>query len=537
MVAMNGWRESGLKPGRVLILAHRRELIYQAADKVSKVTGKYPEIEMGALRASRHAQSAHSHIVVSSIQTQTSGRKCDLCEGSGVFLEQECSECGGCGARMRMHKFDPFEFALVVIDECHRAISEQYRRLVQWYSRNPDLKILGVTATPDRADGLALGSMFESVAFKYELTQAIDDGWLVPIRQEWITVQGLDFSTVKTTAGDLNEGQLEQILLEEKILHGVVNPTLELAKDRPTLIFAASVAHADRIAEIINRHKQWQAHAINGKTHERIRADTLNEFKRGEFQYLVNCGVFTEGFDEPRISVVALARPTKSRALYTQMVGRGTRPIVPPSEETPEERREAIANGPKPYVTILDFVGNSGRHKLVSTLDILGGDYPEELLRLVKKRALEEMPDGRGKDLKEEIEKIKAEQAAKEREAAEKRAAIKADRVQYSRQNLDPFDIFDLKPSRGRYRGDDPRMTLTDRQLGLLDKNGVDISNLCTSDCKRLIAEICDRRAKGLCTLKQAKFLKRNGLNPNVSMATASQLIDGIIKKHPVKSG
>ena len=539
MVATNGWLASGLKPGRVLILAHRRELIYQAADKINSVTGNYPEIEMGGLRASRHIQAAHSHVVVSSIQTQTSGRTCKNCNGSGTDpnFAGQCDDCRGQGTQMRMHRFDPFEFTLLVIDEAHRATSDGYRRVIQYYGQNPDLRILGVTATPDRSDGIALGSVFESVAFQYELPQAIEDGWLCPIRQEWITVGGLDFTKVRTTAGDLNEGDLEKILLEEEMLHGVVNPTLEIAGSRPTLFFATSVAHADRIAEIINRHKPGQAVAINGKTNEDLRKRDLIRYKNGDFQFLVNCGVFTEGFDEPRIAVIAVARPTKSRALYTQMVGRGTRPIVPPSQETAEERRQAIAEGIKPFVTVLDYVGNSGRHKLVTTLDILGGDYPPELLEKVKAKTQKEQPDGKGFDLKEQVEQVKTEEELLKKEAEERRAKVKADRVEYTRQNLDPFDIFDLKPSRGRYRGDDPRMTLTDRQLGLLDKNGVDISNLCTSDCKRLIAEICDRRAKGLCTLKQAKFLKRNGLDPNVSMKAASELIDGIIKGHTVRSG
>ena len=113
--------EKGLKPGRCLILAHRQELIWQAADKVEAVTGKYPEIEMGEFTAARHGQMADSHVVISSIQTQTSGKKCEVCNGTGIdtFNDRECIDCFGFGAVLRMLRFDPMEFSLIVIDEAH----------------------------------------------------------------------------------------------------------------------------------------------------------------------------------------------------------------------------------------------------------------------------------------------------------------------------------------------------------------------------------------------------------------------------------
>ena len=352
--------EKGLKPGRCLILAHRQELIWQAADKVEAVTGKYPEIEMGEFTAARHGQMADSHVVISSIQTQTSGKKCEVCNGTGIdtFNDRECIDCFGFGAVLRMLRFDPMEFSLIVIDEAHRSTADSYRRILKWYGRNPDLKVLGVTATPDRQDETALGAVFDSVAYSYDLPTAINDGWLVPIHQEWITVQGLDFSQCRTTAGDLNNGDIETILMHEEMLHGIVNPTIELAGDRQTLIFAASVAHSEKIAEIINRHKTNAAVCIHGKTNKQVRRDLLKAYSKREFQFLVNCAVFTEGFDEPSVSVVAIARPTKSRALYSQMVGRGTRPLYPPMQGTAEERKEAIRLSPKSCCTVLDFVGN-----------------------------------------------------------------------------------------------------------------------------------------------------------------------------------
>lgn len=525
----------GLQYGRVLILAHRDELIWQAADKIQSVIGTYPEIEKGEYRATRHGQLSESHVVVSSIQTQIAGKTCEVCDGTGFdsFNARECIDCFGYGKRCRMFRFDPMEFSLVVVDEAHRAVANTYRRILAWYQRNPNLKVLYVSATPDRGDGKALGSICDSVAFEYSLTDAIDDGWLVPIHQEIITVHGMDFSEVRTKAGDLDNVQLDNILQQEEILHGIVNPTMELAGDRQTLIFAASVSHAERIAEIVNRHKSGAAQAISGKTNKDLRRNLLKAYGKREFQYLVNCAVFTEGFDEPGVQVVAIARPTKSRSLYCQCVGRGTRPIVPPSiHHTAEERRSVIESSEKPFCTILDFVGNSGRHKLISTLDILGGDEPEELILAVRDRIRDAEKDGRGIDprkaIEDEKEERRKEAEAKQKAEEERRAKVKA-KVQYSREASNPFDLWDLKTGREApwQRGKPP----SEKQMKILHSNGVNTEGLSLKEASTIIDEIFRRRKEGLCTYKQAKFLKRNGLGTEVSFQTASQIIDGIMRK------
>jgi len=525
----------GLKHGRVLILAHRQELIWQAADKIQTVVGVHPEIEMGEFRASRHGQLTDSHVVVSSIQSQIAGKQCEVCDGTGFdsFNARECIDCFGYGRRCRMFRFDPMEFSLVVVDEAHRAVSDTYRRILAWYQRNPDLKVLMVSATPDRSDGQALGGVCDSVAFEYTLNDAINDGWLVPIHQEIITVHGLDFSEVRTKAGDLDNTQLENILVQEENLHGIVNPTMELAGDRQCLIFAASVQHAERIAEIINRHKGGAAKAISGKTNKEIRRGLLKAYSNREFQYLVNCAVFTEGFDEPKVSVVSVARPTKSRSLYTQIVGRGTRPIVPPSiHHTAEERRSVIESSEKPYCTILDFMGNAGRHKLVSTLDILGGDEPEELILAVKAKIQEAEKSGAGIDprkaIADEKEARRKEAEEKQRKEEARRASVKA-KVEYSRSGVNPFDLWDIAPKREApwQRGKGP----SEKQIEILKNQGVDVVGISLSEASAIIDEIFRRRKEGLCTYKQARFLKRNGLDPNVSFQVAGKIIDGIIRK------
>jgi superfamily II DNA or RNA helicase len=166
------------------------------------------------------------------------------------------------------------------------------------------------------------------------------------------------------------------------MLHGIAAPTIELTGDRKTLIFAASLAQAERLTEIINRHKPNSAKWVHGGTPKEERRSLFPAYTASEFQYLVNIGVTTEGFDEPGIEVVVMARPTKSRNLYAQMVGRGTRtlPGVIDYIEDPEDRKNAIHDSGKPSLEVIDFVGNAGQYKLITSADILGGRYDDEIV-------------------------------------------------------------------------------------------------------------------------------------------------------------
>jgi superfamily II DNA or RNA helicase len=156
--------------------------------------------------------------VVSTIQTQIAGR------------------------RGRMNRFDPFKFDLLVIDEAHHSTAGSYRKVIDYYRQNPNLKVLGVTATPDRADEEALGQVFESVAYDYEILDAINDGWLVPINQQMVTIDGLDFSAIRTTAGDLNGADLAKVMEAEKNLHGIVSATLEIIGERRALVLPSPLS-------------------------------------------------------------------------------------------------------------------------------------------------------------------------------------------------------------------------------------------------------------------------------------------------------
>ena len=353
------------RQARVMVIAHREELVQQAADKIRTVTKQSPDIEMAEYKAGRMYKSP---VVVASVQTL----------------------CAPMGNVDRMQKFDPHEFDLLVIDEAHHATADSYRRVIKHFTQNSRVRVVGFTATPDRTDKAALGMVFQSVAYKYEIMQAMDDGWLCPVETQQVIVKDMDFSHVRSVAGDLNQGELASIMEQEKVLHRVVTPTIEIANGRRTLVFAASVAHAERMSEIFNRHGVTSA-IVHGGTFKDERRRILNAYNEGKIQVLCNCGVATEGFDSPGIEVVAIARPTTSRSLYTQMVGRGTRvlPGVVDGLQTSEERRNAIARSAKPSMLTIDFVGNAGKHKLVCAADVLGGKYDEEVVKEAKRQVAE----------------------------------------------------------------------------------------------------------------------------------------------------
>lgn len=517
------------KDGRVLVIAHREELIFQASDKIGRAMNLTPEIEMGELRAAKSGLFVNSHVVVSSVQTQNAGPKCRLCDGSGSVAGPDGLLPCNCldGFERRMMRFDPHEFGLLIIDEAHHATAQSYKRVHDWYSRNPNIKILGVTATPDRHDEAALGRIFGSVAFEYGILDAINDGWLVPIQQEFVRCNNLDFSRCRTTAGDLNGADLEKVLIEEKALHEVTTPTIEIAAGRPTLVFATSVAHAELMAEIFNRHKTDSAICIHGGTPSEDRRSRLRRYACGEFQFLCGCGVFLEGFDEPRIEVIAMARPTKSRALYAQAVGRGTRPIVPPTAETAEERRAAIAGSAKPGVLVLDFVGNSGVHKLITTADILGGNYEDEIIERAEKNAQKKSGPVDMREELENAEREKLDERRRDEEARRKRESVTASKAEYSRRTIDPFSVFDMAPRREPeyHKAGKP----SDKQIALLKRCGLtdrELSGLTKFKASRLIGEVFARRDKGLCTYKQARVLAKYGHATHKTVQEASVIMN-----------
>lgn len=494
-------------PRRALVLAHREELIFQARDKIQRVTGLQADVEMGDYRAEDSLFGA-ARVVVSTIQTQCSG-------GDG----------GG-----RMTKFDPARFGVLIIDEAHHATSPSYRRVIDYYRSNPALKVLGVTATPDRADEEALGQVFQSVAFDYEVLDAIHDGWLVPIEQQMVHVEGLDYSGIRTTAGDLNGGDLAAVLEAEKNLQQMASASLAIIGQRRALLFTASVKAAETTAEIFNRHRKGMASWVCGKTDREERRRVLSDFAAGKLQVVCNCGVLTEGFDDPGVEVVIMGRPTKSRSLYSQMVGRSTRPLpgVVDGPETAEQRKAAIAASAKPSCLVVDFVGNAGKHKLVTSADILGGKVSDAALKL----ALSHVQKSRGPvNMTEALDEAEEEVRQQREQARIAEAARRARLVataRFTTQSVDPFDLLELDPVKPR--GWDRCQQLTEKQRSLLARQGINPEGISFSQAKQLISEICRRWDGKLCSFKQARILRKYGYGTDVSFAEASATIDALAK-------
>lgn len=471
-------REIG-RGGRALVLAHRTELLDQAAKKLLDV-GVYASVDQGQRKGSHLAD-----VVVGSVQTLR-----------GVRLERYAADA----------------FSLIVVDEAHHAAAQSYRSIL---GRFESARVLGVTATPDRGDGKALGKVFESVAYSYEMRRAIAESFLAPLHAKRILVEKMDLSEVRTHHGDFDQTELSKLLNEDENLLGVVKPLLEQAGDRKTLVFGVDVAHARALAEVINAHKPGKAIALDGTAKPEERKAVLALFRKGVFQYLCNCALFTEGFDEPDIACVALARPTQSRALYTQMLGRGTR----------------LAPGKRDCL-VLDFVGNSGRHRLIGPADALAG---RELTDDERKIAAKKLEDGQT-----ELEGVlaDAEREAKEQKAARRRELNSAALVLYRQREVDLF-LGDLMPG---VDPDDPaaHRPATPQQLADIEaaKLGKPPVGLSEAEAAAMLKAVKARREAGLCTIPQARLLEnRLGCDTKgMTFARAQELIGAVASRNAWRS-
>lgn len=395
--------------GRVMLLSHRFELNQQAIASLSAICGEEVTLEQASFVADRHGQE--SRVVVASVQTLNSKRR----------------------GRYRMENFDPNDFGLLMIDEAHRSAAVSYQRVINHFMSNPECRLLGVTATPDRSDKVGLGKIYDRVAGNLTIDWGIENGWLVDPKQKLVYVDSLDMSQIRTKGGDLDDRQLAKLVEAEDNLHAMAAPVVkETPAGGQAIVFAASVGQSRRLAQLIqDYHVRYHGTAEGGlalhidgslSPQDPARREMVAKFKSGEARYLCNCGVATEGFDAPNAQLIAVGRPTKARSLYTQMVGRGTRPLPGTVEglENASERRSAIAASDKPHCTVLDFIGQSGRHKLVCTTDILAGEDPPEVVERAKKE------QRRGDFNGTTLEALQAARAAIEAEREAARARVTA---------------------------------------------------------------------------------------------------------------
>lgn len=486
---MNEW-----PGGNCLFLAHTRELVDQAAGRLAGELGYPPVVEMGVRGGERDLFYQGGMVVVGSVQSMLTDR--------------------------RLKKYEQHPFDLIVIDECHRATSRSYRKIVEYFVRkNPQCKTVGLTATPNRADGTALGLVFEAVGYAMDIPDAIDGGWLVPVRQRAVVVSDVQIDGPSRTnemgEKDFTDAQVEEVMIDESALVATADPLVREAEGRPTLVFCATVRHAHELAAVIDRYAPGSAAAVDGETPHEQRADLIARFRDGRIQFLCNAQLFVEGFDAPACSCVAVARPTKSVGRYTQMVGRALRPlpgVVDGSGEA-EDRRLWIMSSDKPDALILDFV-NAGAQGLVTVDDVLGGDYDAE----VRELAASDRQIG-DTSVSESLKRAKF-LLALERQMD----AMRGRRSQVDYQTYDR----DGRPVAGSQTTTAKRGTITDGQLSFLISLGCD-PDKAIGFSSRHAGSVIDSMRETHCSDKQRNVLVRAGIDPTgIGVDRASRIIDAV---------
>ncbi|MFM9594005.1 DEAD/DEAH box helicase [Streptomyces scabiei] len=304
---------------RVLVIAHREELIEQAASKLLAVD---PMLRVGIVKAQRDDHH-DADVIVASVQTLAVARRREAIRDIG----------------------------LIIVDECHHAAARTYMEVLEHFGAWRGVPTAGFTATMTRTDG-GLAEVWQDVVFRLDILDMISDGYLCDVRGKSITVDTLDLNKVRTRGGDLVEGQLGKALEDSGALDAIAKAYVDHAGDRAGVVFTPTVATAQQAAAALEA-VGIRAAPVWGDMGRDERRSTLARYAAGEVQVLTNCMVLTEGFDAPHTSCIVVARPTKSPGLYVQMVGRGLRPAP--------GKRDAL---------LLDVMGAASRHKLASMVDL-----------------------------------------------------------------------------------------------------------------------------------------------------------------------
>jgi superfamily II DNA or RNA helicase len=331
-----GYRIGTGKRYRMLVLVHTDELVTQA---VNRIRAWNPGITIGVEKAEQYA--GNEQVVVASVQT-----------------------LGRSGSK-RIARFSRMEFGALVVDEAHHCTARTYMSILEHFNvwEDTDILLLGVTATPNRADGKGLGNIFSEIVDSMTLLEAINAGWLVNIRGVRIQTN-VSLDSIRSLSDD---NAVADLLDKPQLNDLVVRTWLQEAKGLPTVMFCANVQHSINLAAAFRAYGIG-AEGVWGEDTERKRK--LERHSNGEYDVICNCGVLTEGYDDPRIRCVGVVRDTDSEPLYTQMIGRGTR-----LETGINNLLEALAEGTKPSKTellVMDFVGASSKHSLVTLPSLIG---------------------------------------------------------------------------------------------------------------------------------------------------------------------
>lgn len=457
---------------RVLILAHRGELLEQAADKIAKATG----LGCATEKAEQSCLGSWFRITVGSVQS----------------LMRES----------RLKRFPEDYFNTIIIDEAHHCISDSYQRVLNHF---PDAKVLGVTATPDRGDMKNLGQVFESLAYEYTLPKAIKEGYLSPIKAVTIPLQ-VDLTCVGVQSGDFKAGDLGTAL--DPYLERIAEEMEKYCREKKTVVFLPLVKTSQKFRDILNAHG-FRAAEVNGESQDR--AEILEDYASGKYNVLCNSMLLTEGWDCPDVDCIVVLRPTKVRSLYCQMVGRGTR----------------LAPG-KDHLLLLDFLWHTERHELCHPAHLIceSEEVAQKMTENLEKDA------GCPIDI-EEAEKTASEDVVAQREEA--LAQKLAEMKRRKRKLVDPLQ-FEMSIQAEDLAGYVPAFGWemappSDNQKKTLEKLGImpdEIEN--AGKASKLLERLDKRRQEGLTTPKQIRSLEGRGFQHvgTWQFETAKKLIDRI---------
>lgn len=457
---------------RTLVLAHRVELLEQAADKIKKTTGLGCAME----KAEQTCRGQFYRVVVGSVQT--------------LMREK------------RLRTFPRDYFDTIVVDEAHHCITDSYQKILQYFS---GANVLGVTATPDRGDMRDLGEYFQAIAYEYSMPKAIREGYLCPIKALTIPLK-IDIAGVSMQAGDFKAGELGTVL--DPYLGQIAEEMGKYCRDKKTVVFLPLVKTSQKFRDILNR-KGFRAAEVNGNSQDR--SEVLQDFADGKYNVICNSMLLTEGWDCPSVDCIVVLRPTKVRSLYCQMVGRGTR-LYPG----------------KAHLLLLDFLWHTERHELCHPA-VLVCDNPE-----VAKQMTENMEEDAGTAFDiEEAEKAASEDVQAQREEA--LAKCLAEQKYKKSKLVDPLqfemsiqakDLSNYVPAFGWECA--PPSEKQVKALEKFDINPMAVDN--AGKASKLLERLEKRRAEGLASPKQIRQLEQRGFQ-NVSMWTreqAKRLIDRI---------
>jgi len=438
---------------RVLIMAHRGELLEQAADKLKAATGLTSALEKAE---SSCLDNPFARVVVGSVQT----------------LMRES----------RLERFPHDYFKTIIIDEAHHAVSQSYQNVLSYFD---GARVLGVTATADRADMKDLGSVFDSLAYEYTLPRAIKDGYLSPIKAQTIPLK-LDISKVAMSAGDFKASDVDDAL--EPYLESIADEMRNYCKGRRTVVFLPLVATSQKFRDILNA-RGFKAAEVNGESKDR--AEILRDFAAGKYDVLCNSMLLTEGWDCPAVDCVVVLRPTKSRALYSQMVGRGTR-LSPGKKE----------------LLLLDFLWMTERHELCRPAHLLAKD--KDVAAAMTKRIEESAEPQDLEDIErqanEDVVREREESLAKQLAQMKKRKRKLVDPLQFE-MSIQAEDLTNYVPAFGWELN-----PVSDKQKATLERSGIFPDEItCAGKAQQVIDRLAKRRAAGLTTPKQIRFLESRG--------------------------